>query len=109
MEQSVSDAQQQQQLNHTNTTEEYLVQDDFMKQQEQEEIFIFHEKQDKIGIKFFLLFMLNGFLNVIITVIQIIYTSKTQNVIYLIGCFMFGPLHVIAVLLAVSISIYFSL
>lgn len=61
-------------------------------------------KEKKIGIRYFLLFMLNGFLNVILTVVQIIYTSKTENFIYFIGCFMFGPLHIIAVLLAVSIS-----
>ena len=64
------------------------------------------EREKKIGIRFFLLFMLNGFLNVILTVIQIIYTSKTENLIYFFGCFMFGPLHIIAVLLAVSISNY---
>ena len=58
-----------------------------------------------IGIRYFLLFMLNGFLNVIITVLQIIYTSKTRNFIYFFGCSMFGPFHITAVMLAVSISI----
>ena len=64
------------------------------------------EQEKKIGLRFFLLFMLNGFLNVILTVIQVIYTSKTENLIYFLGCFMFGPLHILAVLLAVSISNY---
>lgn len=85
-------------------TELLINQELLMNSKQQDELYLYYERERRIGIKYFLLFMLNGFLNVIITVIQIIYTSKTQNIIYFVGCFMFGPLHITAVLLAVSIS-----
>ena len=89
----------------SNVNTELLINQEMLENtKQQDDLFLYYEKQKRIGIKFFLLFMLNGFLNVIITVIQIIYTSKTRNLIYFVGCFMFGPLHILAVLLAVSIS-----
>ena len=66
-----------------------------------------YEKDGTIHIEeifHFLIFMLNGFMNILITVIQVIYAERSQNFTYFVGCSMFGPFHIIAVLLALSIS-----
>jgi hypothetical protein len=91
--------------NESQNTEKLVVQDEETHHHEKYDYENNNDKPKIIGIRYFLLFMLNGFLNVIITVLQIIYTSKTRNFIYFFGCSMFGPFHITAVMLAVSISI----
>ena len=81
--------------------------DEFLQQEKESNKTI--EIDDKISRKnieifHFLIFMLNGFMNILITVIQVIYAERSQNFTYFVGCSMFGPFQIIAVLLALSIS-----
>ena len=60
----------------------------------------------RISYKYFLIYLCTAIISILVTVIQVIYSQTSRNLIYLAECCIYGPLHFIAALLALSISIF---
>lgn len=58
----------------------------------------------KISYKYFLIYLCTAFISILVTVLQVMYSQSSRNYIYLTACCIYGPLHFIAALLALSIS-----
>ena len=58
------------------------------------------------NIRYFIIYFLIGVLSIIVTVLQIIFTISSNNIIYFVACIMFGPLHLTATVIALLMSNY---
>ena len=57
-----------------------------------------------IEFKYFLIFLCTAFFSIVVTVVQIMLSYTSSNYIYIAACSVYGPLHFLASVLALSIS-----